>query len=156
MWRQNGFNAFFRGLPLGLVGIFPYSAIDLGSFEYMMCLYTKSQAKALDCTEDDIDLPILLVLAMGATSGTVGAAAVYPMNVIRTRMQAQGTAQHPQTYDGVFDAIRKTYTIDGVRGFYRGLTPNLLKVIPAVSIVCAPAFSFLHLLANIILVVPSL
>jgi solute carrier family 25 phosphate transporter 23/24/25/41 len=32
------------------------------------------------------------------------------------------------------DAFRKTVSREGVRGLFKGITPNLLKVVPAVSI----------------------
>ncbi|KAI7097841.1 hypothetical protein KC352_g26258, partial [Hortaea werneckii] len=53
---------------------------------------------------------------------------------LRTRLQSQGTASHPRTYSGVFDVTRQTIKYEGVRGLFKGLTPNLLKVVPAVSI----------------------
>ena len=37
-------------------------------------------------------------------------------------------------YNGFVDAFRKTYARDGVRGFYRGLVPTMLKVVPSTSI----------------------
>lgn len=55
-------------------------------------------------------------------------------NLIRTRLQAQGTPAHPQIYSGVRDAATRCYQLEGVRGYYKGLTPTLGKVIPAVSI----------------------
>ncbi|KAH0605505.1 uncharacterized protein H6S33_004727 [Morchella sextelata] len=133
-WKAGGPSAFYRGLTLALVGIFPYSAIDLGTFEYMKRTYIKRKAKKLKCNEKDVEVPNWLVLGIGATSGSVGATSVYPINVLRTRLQAQGTAQHPQTYTGMWDVGMKTYNAEGFRGMFRGLTPNLLKVIPAVSI----------------------
>jgi len=51
------------------------------------------------------------------------------------RLQAQGTTHHPQRYTGMWDVFTKTLQQEGPKGFYRGLTPNLLKVVPAVSIV---------------------
>jgi len=81
-----------------------------------------------------VEVPNWVVLGIGATSGSVGATMVYPINVLRTRLQAQGTAQHPQTYTGMWDVAVKTYSAEGFRGMFRGLTPNLLKVVPAVSI----------------------
>lgn len=43
-------------------------------------------------------------------------------------MQAQGTAAHPHTYTGFRDCFSRTYNVEGVRGLFKGLTPNLLKV----------------------------
>lgn len=41
-------------------------------------------------------------------------------NLLRTRLQAQGTPAHPQTYSGVKDAAWKCYRGEGWKGFYKG------------------------------------
>ena len=71
---------------------------------------------------------------IGAFAGSLGATLVYPLNLLRTRLQSQGTAIHPPTYTGIWDVTFKTVHGEGYRGLYKGLTPNLLKVVPAVSI----------------------
>ncbi|KAJ5893729.1 hypothetical protein N7495_005420 [Penicillium taxi] len=134
VWNATGFCGFFRGLPLGLVGMFPYAAIDLSTFEYLKRAFIAREARKLNCHENDVPLNNYATGAIGALSGGMSASVVYPMNVIRTRLQAQGTVLHPVTYTGIGDVARKTLASEGPRGFYKGLTPNLLKVAPAVSI----------------------
>jgi solute carrier family 25 phosphate transporter 23/24/25/41 len=41
---------------------------------------------------------------------------------------------HPPTYTGIWDVAQRTVKNEGVRGLYKGLTPNILKVAPALSI----------------------
>ena len=126
------------------------SAIDLGTFEWLKRTYTKRKAKALGCDERDVQAGPFVVLGIGATSGSVGAAIVYPLNLLRTRyvcrsnyagslsctncderrLQAQGTAAHPHTYTGLRDCFTRTYSREGAKGLFKGLTPNLLKVRP--------------------------
>lgn len=134
MWSKNGLFGFFRGLPLGLAGMFPYAAIDLSTFEYLKRNLLARQARLNKCHEDDIPLSNFTTGVIGAISGALSASVVYPMNVLRTRLQAQGTVLHPATYRGVGDVARRTIQSEGPRGLYKGLTPNLLKVAPAVSI----------------------
>ncbi|KAL4753288.1 hypothetical protein BDW72DRAFT_210455 [Aspergillus terricola var. indicus] len=134
VWNKNGIIGFFRGLPLGLIGMFPYAAIDLSTFEYLKRTLLARKAREHSCHEDDVPLSNFTTGAIGAISGGVSASVVYPLNVLRTRMQAQGTVLHPTTYNSVMDVARKTVQSEGIRGFYKGLTPNLLKVAPAVSI----------------------
>lgn len=43
-------------------------------------------------------------------------------NLVRTRLQAQGTPAHPQTYTGIRDAALKCYQREGWRGFYKGVS----------------------------------
>ncbi|KAJ5397977.1 hypothetical protein N7509_006090 [Penicillium cosmopolitanum] len=134
VWNANGLFGFFRGLPLGLMGMFPYAAIDLTTFEYLKRALLARQARIKQCHEDDIPLNNFVTGAIGALSGGLSASVVYPLNVMRTRLQAQGTVLHPSTYASIGDVARKTLETEGPRGFYKGLTPNLLKVAPAVSI----------------------
>lgn len=132
--NKNGIFGFFRGLPLGLVGMFPYAAIDLTTFEYLKRGLLSRKARIHQCHEDDVPLSNFTTGAIGALSGATGASMVYPLNVLRTRMQAQGTVLHPATYSSMGDVARKTIQTEGPRGLYKGITPNLLKVAPAVSI----------------------
>lgn len=74
------------------------------------------------------DPPILAVLLFGSISGSVGATTVYPLNLVRTRLQAAGSSGHPAVYTGAMDVVRKTMESEGWRGFYRGLAPTLAKV----------------------------
>jgi solute carrier family 25 phosphate transporter 23/24/25/41 len=134
MWADGGLRAAYRGLGLGLIGMFPYSAIDIGTFEVLKKSYTRTMARYYGIHEDDMQLGNVTTAVLGATSGALGATIVYPLNVLRTRLQTQGTAMHPPTYTGIVDVATKTVRNEGVRGLYKGLTPNLLKVAPALSI----------------------
>lgn len=135
-WRQHGVRSFYRGLPMGLIGMFPYSAIDLTTFEYLKRYAIARRARALGCSETNRDAAPsnFATGAMGACSGAIGATAVYPLNLLRTRLQTQGTAIHPRTYTGMLDVTMKTIKGEGIQGLFKGVTPNLLKVMPAVSI----------------------
>jgi len=134
MWADGGLRAAYRGLGLGLIGMFPYSAIDIGTFEVLKQSYARTMARYYGIHEEDVRLGNIATAVVGATSGALGATIVYPLNVLRTRLQTQGTAMHPPTYTGIVDVATKTVRNEGVRGLYKGLTPNLLKVAPALSI----------------------
>jgi solute carrier family 25 phosphate transporter 23/24/25/41 len=53
-------------------------------------------------------------------------------------MQVQGfqggITNKDEIYDGMMDAFRKIWRREGFKGFYRGLAPNYLKVVPAISV----------------------
>lgn len=100
--------------------MFPYSAIDMSTFEALKLAYLRSTGKE--------EPGALAILAFGSISGSIGATSVYPLNLVRTRLQASGSPGHPQQYTGVWDVVSKTMSTDGLRGFYRGLFPTLAKV----------------------------
>ncbi|KAI0884839.1 mitochondrial carrier [Annulohypoxylon maeteangense] len=134
MWAEGGMRAAYRGVTMGLVGMFPYSAIDMGTFEFLKTTYVTYTARAHNLHEEDAMPSTFATGIMGATSGAFGASVVYPLNVLRTRLQTQGTSMHPARYTGIWDVAQKTIKNEGVRGLYKGLMPNLLKVAPALSI----------------------
>jgi solute carrier family 25 phosphate transporter 23/24/25/41 len=134
MWTKNGIRAYYRGLFMGLGGMFPYSAIDLTTYEYLKSYITQRNMAKYGLEEQDAAPGRMLTGAIGATSSSFGASVVYPVNLLRTRLQSQGTVLHPPTYEGWRDCFNKTVKHEGPKGLYKGLTPNLLKVVPSMSI----------------------
>jgi len=97
-----------------------YSAIDMSTFEALKLAYLRSTGKE--------EPGVMALLAFGSISGSVGATSVFPLNLVRTRLQASGSPGHPQRYTGVWDVASKTWANEGWTGFYRGLFPTLAKV----------------------------
>ncbi|CAH1408257.1 unnamed protein product [Nezara viridula] len=77
-------------------------------------------------------LESLYRLTMGFTAGATGAAAVYPIDLVKTRMQNQRI--NPNTgermYNHSFDCFYKVIKYEGIRGLYRGLLPQVCGVAP--------------------------
>ena len=135
MWASNGIRSYYRGLTWGLIGQFPYSALDLFTFESLKRAIIRRRMTNRGCSEADAAPGSIATAAIGGFSGAFGASAVYPINLLRTRIQTQGTKEHPRTYTGIVDCFRQTVKGEGFRGLFKGITPNLVKVVPAVSIV---------------------
>ncbi|XP_021762422.1 calcium-binding mitochondrial carrier protein SCaMC-1-like [Chenopodium quinoa] len=121
IWVKEGLRAFYKGLVPSLLGIVPYAGIDLAAYETL-----KDLAK-IHILQDSEPGP-LVQLGCGTISGAVGATCVYPLQVVRTRMQAS------QSKAGMSEVFWTTFQKERLRGFYKGLFPNLLKVIPSASI----------------------
>ncbi|CAH2353112.1 truncated non-functional calcium-binding mitochondrial carrier Sal1p-1 [[Candida] railenensis] len=134
MFKEGGLKIFYRGIIVGVSGIFPYAALDLGTFTTIKNYLIKREAKLTNTRIEEVKLPNWMVLSLGAMSGTFGATVVYPVNLLRTRLQAQGTYAHPYTYTGFNDVLKKTIAREGYPGLFKGLVPNIAKVAPAVSI----------------------
>lgn len=125
IYRQGGLRSFYRGYVPNLIGILPYAGIDLAVYETLKNSYLR--------THDKSEQPAFWVLLLcGTASSTAGQVCSYPLALVRTRLQAEiSPDKSPNTMLGVFKDILSR---EGVRGLYRGLTPNFLKVAPAVSI----------------------
>ncbi|KAJ3539095.1 hypothetical protein NM688_g6416 [Phlebia brevispora] len=72
---------------------------------------------------------------LGGIAGAFGATMVYPIDLVKTRMQNQrSTVVGQLLYKNSFDCIRKVFHNEGFLGFYRGLGPQLIGVAPEKAI----------------------
>ncbi|KAJ1977336.1 mitochondrial aspartate-glutamate transporter agc1 [Dimargaris verticillata] len=71
----------------------------------------------------------------GSIAGAVGATVVYPIDLVKTRMQNQRSAVVGEVlYKNSMDCFRKVVHNEGLIGLYRGLAPQLLGVAPEKAI----------------------
>jgi solute carrier family 25 phosphate transporter 23/24/25/41 len=126
--RTKGPSALYRGLLPTLAGVAPYIAINMTTFDVLKHYYLPLTRDAPYFT--------LINLALGATAGSVAAAATYPSDVIRRRMQLQGLegCHDLPPYQNTFHCVSHTIRTEGVRGLYKGLFPCFMKVIPSMAI----------------------
>ncbi|CAF0727392.1 unnamed protein product [Rotaria sp. Silwood1] len=73
---------------------------------------------------------------LGSIAGAVGATAVYPIDLVKTRMQNQRSTSivGERLYRNSFDCFKKVIRHEGVFGLYRGLIPQLVGVAPEKAI----------------------
>jgi len=81
---------------------------------------------------DNPSTPILLIC--GTTSTICGQLVSYPLALVRTRLQAQEVPMDSNKRDTMTTLMSRIWRNEGIRGMYRGLLPNMIKVVPAVSI----------------------
>jgi len=73
---------------------------------------------------------------LGSVAGACGAFAVYPIDLVKTRMQNQRTGSYigELMYRNSFDCFKKVLRHEGFTGLYRGLLPQLMGVAPEKAI----------------------
>ncbi|KAF9071225.1 mitochondrial NAD transporter [Rhodocollybia butyracea] len=70
----------------------------------------------------------------GAGGGLVASVATCPLDVVKTKLQAQRFVHGQVGYEGIFGTIKSIAKYDGLRGFYRGLGPTILGYLPTWAI----------------------
>ncbi|GAB2279509.1 Folate transporter 1, chloroplastic [Dionaea muscipula] len=89
----------------------------------------RNKSNAADEVLNSVDFAFL-----GATSKVIAILFTYPFQVVRARLQQRpGVDGTPRYADG-WHVVKETARFEGVRGFYKGIMPNLLKNVPASSI----------------------
>ena len=72
-------------------------------------------------------------LGAGAISGAFAQTCTYPFDVLRRRFQINTMSGMGYKYKSIWDAVAVITKQEGVRGLYKGLVPNLLKVAPSMA-----------------------
>jgi hypothetical protein len=74
--------------------------------------------------------PNLHSMTAGAGAGLVASIITCPLDVIKTRLQAQAVSRVDKGYEGAGRTVGRIWAQSGVRGFYRGLGPTLGGYLP--------------------------
>ncbi|KAE8580939.1 hypothetical protein XENTR_v10024600 [Xenopus tropicalis] len=127
------FNATGR---LTLTDIERIAPLEEGALPYNLAELQRQQSYS------DTGRPIWLQAAesayrftLGSIAGAVGATAVYPIDLVKTRMQNQRSSFVGELmYKNSFDCFKKVLRYEGFFGLYRGLLPQLVGVAPEKAI----------------------
>ena len=99
-----------------------------------------TEIKAVEKPEDRSPLVAVLEsvyrFTLGSIAGATGATAVYPIDLVKTRMQNHRTGSYigELMYRNSFDCFKKVLRHEGFSGLYRGLVPQLVGVAPEKAI----------------------
>ncbi|KAH7091186.1 mitochondrial carrier domain-containing protein [Paraphoma chrysanthemicola] len=121
---EGGFPALYRGIVPTVAGVAPYVGLNFMVYEMARTQFTQEGQK---------DPSALGKLGAGAVSGAVAQTITYPFDVLRRRFQINTMSGMGYQYAGIFDAVRQIVRTEGLRGMYKGIVPNLLKVAPSMA-----------------------
>ncbi|KAF2720546.1 mitochondrial carrier [Polychaeton citri CBS 116435] len=124
LYKAEGIKGFYRGLLPSLFGV-SHGAIQFMAYEQLKNHWALSRPGGLDgLTNWDY-----LYLSAGAKM--VAGSITYPYQVVRARLQIYDAAIR---YKGAWDVVKQVFKHEGISGFYRGLGPNLVRVLPSTCV----------------------
>ncbi|KAF2142932.1 uncharacterized protein K452DRAFT_297449 [Aplosporella prunicola CBS 121167] len=121
--RTEGFAGFYRGLVPSLFGV-SHGAIQFMAYEQLKH-YRGSQVGGKS------DLSNWDYLYLSALSKMIAGSITYPYQVVRSRLQ---TYNADRTYSSATDVVRRIWRKEGISGFYKGLGPNVVRVLPSTCV----------------------
>jgi len=125
IFKEEGVVAFYKGINATLLGVAPYVGLNFMVYETLKS-FVKKNVQPEPST--------IQLLTCGGTSGAVAQTVTYPFDVMRRKMQMQGFNIDHAVYVSTWDCVKKTWKTQSFGGFYKGLLPNYLKVVPSISI----------------------
>ena len=117
VYMEQGMKTFFKGYSATLLSLAPFIAINFATFDQLKFVTYKT----FPILEDNIGV----TLGLGACAGLFAQSICFPLDTIRRRMQLPG-----QHYSSVLNAFKTVFQTEGMKGFYKGMAPNAIKVIP--------------------------
>ncbi|XP_041473870.1 mitochondrial thiamine pyrophosphate carrier-like [Lytechinus variegatus] len=135
MYMEAGIRTFYKGLTPTMILLFPQTGFQFGFY----ALFTRIWKRAQDMT-DFHQLSGFQSLLCGGLAGVCAKSGVYPLDVIKKRLQVQGfeEARRPfgrvTHYSGFLHCTTTIAKQEGMRGLFKGLSPSLLKAFFSVGL----------------------
>ncbi|ORY71729.1 mitochondrial carrier domain-containing protein [Pseudomassariella vexata] len=136
--RTEGWRGFYRGLGISLFGV-SHGAVQFAVYEPAKKMYYErrrwrvEREKEQEGREVDGDGSLSMTnegtLVVSSVSKLAAGAVTYPYQVIRSRLQNYNAEE--RFGKGIQGVVRRTWTEEGWRGFYRGIVPGVIRVLPA-------------------------
>lgn len=125
VYRGEGPKGFYKGLGTSLIGT-SHGAIQFALYEPLNNAYRAWKG------DKKMQIPPEVTTAISTIAKTTAMVVTFPHQVVRNRLQNQlGT----DTYGaGISGVVRKMWQEGGVRTFYRGIVPGLLRTLPSTTL----------------------
>ena len=120
LYYEGGIRSMYKGAALTFARDGPDSAAYFATYEYC-----KEQFSPVRLDGKEESLSLLAVSAAGAVAGITMLIPLFPIDTVKSRMQS---SKGKVRASGIAKGI---YRSGGIKGFYSGLTPALLRALPA-------------------------
>lgn len=133
--KEEGWSGLYKGIVPSLF-LVSHGAIQFTVYEELRKVIVDFKSKRRKQNPDRANnlLNSADYAILGGSSKIAAMLLTYPFQVIRARLQQRPSGNGIPRYVDSWHVIRETARFEGLRGFYRGITPNLLKNVPASSI----------------------
>ncbi|KAG8991679.1 hypothetical protein FRB90_001266 [Tulasnella sp. 427] len=133
--KHEGVKGLYKGTSLALFGV-SNGALQFMAYEEMKKWgFARQRRKAalagVPYDEVNAKLTNTAYTLMSGASKLVALTATYPYQVVRSRIQNNAQAH---LYPDIRTCVARTWRDEGVRGFYRGLGTNLVRVLPGTCV----------------------
>ncbi|EGR53092.1 uncharacterized protein TRIREDRAFT_74421 [Trichoderma reesei QM6a] len=125
IYATEGVSGLYRGLGVSMIGV-SHGAVQFAVYEPAKRLYF---ARRKRMGTDNGRMTTEATVAISSVSKLVAGAVTYPYQVLRSRLQVyHADEKFGKGFRGV---VRMTWQQEGIRGFYRGLIPGVVRVMPS-------------------------
>ena len=138
IWREGGVRALYQGFFPSLFSLCPFIAVNFMVFDVLqesaegICSRQTPQSSDQQNFQksDRRSLPVAVTLGLGAVSGLAAQTLCYPLDTVKRKMQLRKTTSN----SSIQSVCATVWRQQGIRGFYRGMAANAIKIVPGNAI----------------------
>lgn len=127
IWKQNGLKGLYAGYWSTLARDVPFAGLMVTFYEALRDLTRYGKEKLPPGSNVHINNSFEGLL-LGGLAGGLSAYLTTPLDVIKTRLQVQGSSLR---YNGWLHALRTIWMAEGMNGLFKGSVPRIMWYIPA-------------------------
>ena len=133
IFRSMSKRQLYQGFTPTLIKTAPEWGINFALYDMMKesFVMTNNVHGQVDENNADYDTKAAKLLICGGLASAVSQTVIYPLDVIRRKMQVQDWSFGK--HDGILATYRRIRQTKGWRGLYSGLVPTYLRVVPATA-----------------------
>ncbi|TVY22069.1 putative mitochondrial carrier protein, partial [Lachnellula hyalina] len=127
---KEGMRGFYRGYVMGIASYIPYNVL-------WWTTYGKTRRRMAERS------PGVQIACGAGMAALFSAAFIHPLELVKTRYQVatSGTVAASDR-EGLMQVVRNVRRENGVRGFYAGFTPTVMRSVPS-AIIMMSVFEYL-------------
>lgn len=141
--REEGLQGYYKGLGPSLVLQTTHGAVQFAVYDELKYLASRL-GRGPEEGERQLGSGELSLFA--AASKLTASVTTYPSQVVRSRLQQRMDDGRTLVYRSTSEVVRLTWSREGLRGFYKGLGPALLRVMPQSAVTLVAYENILRLL----------
>ena len=139
LYSCGGVSAFYRGFIPACLSVAPQSGLQFGVYS----LLTQVLSGVVTVQDERLGLGVISVqgsLLCGALAGVATKTILYPLDVVKKRLQVSGWSQgraglgETAEYSNMRQCVVSMVRHEGARSLYRGFTPALVKAVSTTSV----------------------
>lgn len=138
MYSKEGIGSFFRGLSPAIIQTAPLIGTQFLFYNFFIESWNKiisvsHSSGSEEKNEKHVFTTVIGTLGSGALAGLASKTLVYPLDLVKKRLQIRGFEEARKNfgkvvvYKGLFECLVNTVREEGYLGLFKGFTPSLIK-----------------------------
>ncbi|CAL1284411.1 unnamed protein product [Larinioides sclopetarius] len=120
VFKSEGLRGVYRGLACTILRDAPAFGVYFSSYEYLTEKVTDSKG----------NVNTFSLLFVGGLAGVWSWIVIYPLDVMKSRLQIDGMDGNGKKYKGLWDCMKQSYKSEGYRAFTKGLNSTIIRAFP--------------------------